>query len=106
LKQVLLNIVRNAIQASPLGSVVSVDWQTDTNSVTIDVADRGTGIADDVLPHIFDPFFSTKSQIKEGMGLGLSVTRNLVESLRGSINVKTKVGLGTTFTIRLPRYLH
>lgn len=106
LKQVLLNVVRNAIQASPPGSVVLVDCRTDANSVTIDVVDHGTGIADDVLPQIFDPFFSTKSQIKEGMGLGLSVTRNLVESLRGSIEVKTTVGQGTTFTISLPRYLH
>lgn len=105
LKQVLLNIVRNAIQASLAGTKVTVDCQTDATAVVIRVIDHGTGIADDVLPHIFDPFFSTKSQLKEGMGLGLSVTRSLVESLSGTIDVQTEIGCGTTFTVRLPRYI-
>jgi PAS domain S-box-containing protein len=105
LKQVLLNIVRNAIQASVPGTNVTVDCQSDATSVVIRVIDHGTGISDDVLPHIFDPFFSTKSQLKEGMGLGLSVTRSLIESLNGTINVQTELGCGTTFTVRLPRYI-
>jgi two-component system sporulation sensor kinase C len=105
LKQVLLNVLRNAIQASLPGSQVTVDYQTDATSLVMRVIDTGTGITADALPHIFDPFFSTKSQVKEGMGLGLSVTRSLVESLSGTIDVQTQVGSGTTFTIRLPRYI-
>lgn len=105
LKQVLLNIIRNAIQASDPGAIVKVDCQCNATEVVIRVVDHGTGIAADVLPHIFDPFFSTKSQLKEGMGLGLSVTRSLIESLGGSIDVRTEVGCGTTFTVRLPRHI-
>lgn len=104
-KQVLLNILRNAIQASLPGAKVTVDFQTDATSLVIRVIDTGTGIADDVLPHIFDPFYSTKSQLKEGMGLGLSVTRSLIESLNGTIDVETEISCGTTFTVRLPRYM-
>jgi signal transduction histidine kinase len=105
LKQVLLNIVRSAIQASWAGTKVTIDCQIDATAVVSRVIDHGTGIADDVLPHIFDPFFSTKSQLKEGMGLGLSVTRSLVESLSGTINVQTEVGCGTTFTVRMLRLI-
>ncbi len=105
LKQVLLNIIRNAIQASVSGAIVKVDCQCDATEVVIRVIDHGTGITDNVLPHIFDPFFSTKSQSKEGLGLGLSVTRSLIESLGGSIDVRTEVGCGTTFTVRLPRHI-
>lgn len=105
LKQILLNIVRNAIQASSAGTDVNLNCEIGPEALRIEVIDRGTGITDDVMPHIFDPFFSTKGQLKEGMGLGLSVTRNLVESLSGTIDVATKVGEGTTFNVRLPRYI-
>lgn len=105
LKQVLLNIVRNAIQASETGSEVTIDCLAESATVVLRIIDRGSGISDQILPHIFDPFFSTKSQLKEGMGLGLSVTRNLVDAMDGTIDVETQLGIGTTFTVRLPRYL-
>ena len=105
LKQVLLNVLRNAIQASAPGQSVVLTCRLDLTFLTLEIVDHGTGIADEILPHIFDPFFSTKSQIKEGMGLGLSVTRNLVEAMGGTVEVRTKVGEGTTFTVRLPRYM-
>jgi len=103
LKQILFNVIRNAIQASSAGQQVSVQVHPDELQVRLQIEDHGTGIPDDVLPHIFEPFFSTKSHVKEGMGLGLSVTRNLIESLDGTIDVDTVVGQGTTFTITLPR---
>ncbi|WP_372723460.1 sensor histidine kinase [Novipirellula sp.] len=104
LKQILFNIVRNAIQASPSGATVRIEIDAKDERVAVLVADQGSGISDDVLPHIFEPFFSTKGELKEGMGLGLSVTRNLIESMDGEINVATEVGEGTTFRVMLPRW--
>lgn len=118
LKQIFFNLIRNAIQASSAGQKVhvqvceleelptgtpvesgSVDW------VGIRVIDHGTGISDKVLPHIFEPFFTTKKKQREGMGLGLSVTQNLVESFGGRIEVQTNRGQGSTFLVVLPRGL-
>lgn len=104
-KQILFNIVRNAIQASPPDATVTIEIAPQEERVAIRIIDRGCGIADDVLPHIFEPFFSTKGQLKEGMGLGLSVTRNLIDSIGGEINVSTEAGLGTTFRLMLPRWI-
>jgi two-component system, sporulation sensor kinase C len=102
LKQVLFNLIRNAIQASEPEQTVKVVVQLSGDHLQIQVIDQGSGIEDDVLKHIFDPFFTTKSTLKEGMGLGLSVSRNLIEAMSGSIGVRTKVGEGSTFTITLP----
>ena len=68
----------------------------------MEVRDTGRGIAPEHLPHIFDPFFSTKGV--EGTGLGLSVSYGIIRNHRGSIKVKSTVGAGTTFVIELPRY--
>ena len=103
LKQVLFNLVRNAVQASAAGQAVRVDLGGDAETVMIVVADEGTGIAPETLPRIFEPFFSTKGQLKEGMGLGLSVTQNLVAAMGGEIACETAVGEGTTFRVTLPR---
>ena len=103
LKQVLFNLVRNAVQASAAGQAVRVDLGGDADTVTIAVADEGTGIAPETLPRIFEPFFSTKGQLKEGMGLGLSVTQNLVAAMGGEIACETAVGEGMTFRVTLPR---
>jgi hypothetical protein len=104
LKQVLFNLIRNAIQASAPGQNVDVTIESDDQRLIIHVQDYGSGIADEVLPHIFDPFFSTKAQLKEGMGLGLSVTRNLVDTMDGRIEVHTQLDQGTIFTILLPKH--
>lgn len=103
LKQILFNLVRNAVQASQAGQVVKVLTRADDERVWIEVVDDGTGIDDEILPHIFEPFFSTKGQLKEGMGLGLSVTENLVVAMGGQISCQTADGRGTTFTVSLPR---
>ncbi|WP_164103661.1 two-component system sensor histidine kinase NtrB [Candidatus Laterigemmans baculatus] len=103
IKQILFNLVRNAIQASSPNQVVKVVMESSESQIILQVSDEGTGISDEILPHIFEPFFSTKSHIKEGMGLGLSLTRNLVELLGGEISVKTDPGSGTIFTVSLPR---
>tara|TARA_R110002072_G_scaffold302799_1_gene488859 strand:- start:3062 stop:4276 length:1215 start_codon:yes stop_codon:yes gene_type:complete len=106
LKQVLLNLIHNAMQASQPGQTVVVSTSTNESSVRIEVSDEGYGIADENLEQIFDPFFSTKiEKVGEGMGLGLSVTRSIIEAMNGSIEVTSEVGRGTQFAMKLPRRL-
>lgn len=104
LKQVLFNLVRNAIQASEAGTQVEVELKTTAKKATIVVSDQGCGIDAAVVPQLFSPFFTTKSELpKQGMGLGLSVSSGLVEAMGGKISVHSQVGLGSRFTVSLPR---
>ena len=106
LKQVLLNLIHNAIQASEAGSQVDVAARTDDRHTILTVTDRGHGIEKDVINKVFDPFFSTKTEtVGQGMGLGLSVTRGIVEAMNGTIDVTSAPGQGTEFVVRLPRRL-
>jgi PAS domain S-box-containing protein len=101
LEQVLMNLILNAVQAIRGEGVVTVRTGHDGPWCTIEVEDTGSGIPPDVLPKIFDPFFTTKGQ-GEGTGLGLSVSLGIVERHGGEIAVKSQVGRGTTFIVRLP----
>jgi len=103
LKQVLFNLVRNAIQASKPSSEVTVLTEFESDRFRVIVKDEGCGIDESTMKHIFEPFFTTKGELKEGMGLGLSVSRNLTEGMDGSLSVESIVGKGSTFTITLPR---
>lgn len=106
LKQILLNVVRNAIQASPPGGVVTITFSTTKRSTSIVVADQGEGIPDEIAARMFEPFFSTKvGGSRSGMGLGLSVSRSLAEAMGGSISVDSQPGIGTRITITLPRQI-
>jgi signal transduction histidine kinase len=99
LNQVLLNLLLNAIQAMDKSGNIFVSLRRDKDAVLITVADQGKGIAPEVLPNIFRPFFTTKGH---GTGLGLSLARRIVEAHGGTINVRSEVGKGTQFTLRLP----
>ena len=102
LEQVFLNLITNAVHAMPQGGDLTIRASLeDANKIKIQVQDTGTGISDENLPHIFDPFFSTKD-VGRGTGLGLSVSYGVVKKHGGQIQVKSKVGKGTTFTIILP----
>jgi two-component system, NtrC family, sensor kinase len=103
MNQVFLNLLTNAAQATPEeGGVITVrTLQPDPGRVAIEIADNGHGIPEDVLPKIFDPFFTTK-EVGKGTGLGLSITYKIVESHGGRIDVASKVGTGTKFTVTLP----
>jgi two-component system, sporulation sensor kinase C len=106
LKQVLYNILHNAIQASPVGGQIDMTLSEALPNVEIRVTDYGAGIPTDIVRKIFDPFFTTKhGTLETGMGLGLSVSQSLVQAMRGQIDVVTQVGKGTTFKITLPRRL-
>lgn len=104
LKQVLLNLVRNAIQASSAGQKVLVSVANEPQQLTIKVIDNGHGIPAPLIKRVFDPFFSTKTvTIGQGMGLGLSVSFGIVEAMHGTIEVNSEPGVKTEFVVRFPR---
>jgi two-component system sporulation sensor kinase C len=103
LRQVIYNIVINALQASSKGSEVKIRFGRDGNFGRISVSDRGPGIPDDLLARIFEPFFGdSKTGDQVNLGLGLSVSRTLLEGAGGRIDLETEVGNGSTFTIVVP----
>jgi signal transduction histidine kinase len=103
-KQILYNLLRNAIQASPAGESVDVDLKEQEDEVCITVLDRGPGISDEVARRMFDPFFTTKhGESEPGMGLGLSVSRSLIEAMGGRIEVVERKDGGAAFSAILPR---
>jgi PAS domain S-box-containing protein len=101
IEQVLMNLVLNAVQAMKDGGVLTIRTSVVEGICVIEVCDTGSGIPPAILPRIFDPFFSTKSE-GEGTGLGLSVSLGIVERHGGKILVDSEVGKGTTFTLCLP----
>jgi two-component system, NtrC family, sensor kinase len=103
LQQVFLNLFLNAIQAMPEGGRLDIRVRAVENGtrVKIEVADTGQGIDPSHVPHIFDPFFTTK-EVGKGTGLGLSVSYGIVQKHGGSIEVQTRKGEGTVFTVLLP----
>ena len=103
LKQVFLNIMINAADAMHGRGVLTIKtfFARDGNKVAIEFSDTGGGIPEDILPRIFDPFFTTK-RVGEGTGLGLSMSYGIVKEHKGSIEVDTVVGSGTTFRVVLP----
>jgi two-component system NtrC family sensor kinase len=104
IEEVLVNLITNAVQAMSPKCELSIVTRLgeDNDYVMIDVEDKGKGISPDVLPYIFDPFFSTKGV--EGTGLGLSVSYGIIKNHKGNMKVKSEVGVGTTFTIELPMH--
>lgn len=99
LRQAFLNIVINALQATPAGGRVTITISHDDTGHSIRFSDTGPGIAADALERIFEPFFTTK---QDGTGLGLAVTRKIVEAHGGMLTVESSVGQGTTVMVKLP----
>lgn len=104
IEQVLVNLITNAVHAMDHGGILKLATRLGADGQTVKVAvlDTGKGIPPEFLPHIFDPFFSTKGV--GGTGLGLSVSYGIIKNHGGSIKVESTLGAGTTFTIELPVY--
>jgi len=105
LRDAFYNILKNAHEAMPEGGELSIDitqQKKDIRSVIVEITDTGIGIPKDKQPLIFQPFFTTKSK---GLGMGLAIVKNIITAHKGSINFKSKEGIGTTFTIILPEYI-
>lgn len=101
LEQVLVNLVVNARDATPADGDIVVATRIDDGHVIVEVRDTGTGIAPDVLSHIFEPFYTTKGP-ESGTGLGLWICRSIVAGCGGTLAATSTVGRGTTMTIQLP----
>jgi signal transduction histidine kinase len=104
IEQVLLNLTMNASEAVEDGQgliKIKTDYDESANEIVLCISDNGCGIDDNVIKYIFDPFFTTKRN-KGGIGLGLSITYGIVKDHGGKIEVDSKKGSGTTFTIRFP----
>jgi len=104
INQVFMNLLTNAAQAlaGRENATVTIETGGDADGVEVKIIDNGPGIPPEVLPRIWDPFFTTKD-VGEGTGLGLSIVHELVERHGGTIDCHTKIGEGTTFTVKLPR---
>ncbi len=103
LQQVVINLVMNAAEASPEGETVVLRTKFDAGQgmVILEVEDHGSGITQEHLSRVFDPFFSTK-EVGKGVGLGLSVVHGIVEAHGGAISVSSEYGRGSVFTVQLP----
>ena len=103
LRQVLFNIIQNAIDASPEGGRVDITLKDVNGYLKILVADKGSGIPEELQLKIFEPFFSTKGKIPTGgLGLGLSICKGTLDIMGGSLSFKSEENEGTVFTIELP----
>jgi two-component system phosphate regulon sensor histidine kinase PhoR len=104
LEELLANLVKNAITFSPKGGVVRITAKMDGASVRLAIADNGKGIAEEDLPHIFEPFYQSGGKKHGGgSGLGLTLVKQIAKLHHAKIEVKTKIGSGTTFTVEFPR---
>ncbi len=100
IRQALLNLIKNALEAVEIGGAVTVTASQSTQEAFITIKDTGPGIDPEDMPLLFEPFFTRKGA---GTGLGLSITRQILEEHHGTITVSSSKGVGTVFTITLPR---
>ena len=101
MRQVMLNILKNAKEAMPKGGVLTVRTGKEDNKVLVQIQDTGIGIPEEIRDKIFEAFFTTKQKVK-GVGLGLSVCYGIIKDHGGDIKVESEEGKGTTFVISLP----
>ncbi|MGB2878487.1 MAG: ATP-binding protein, partial [Dehalococcoidales bacterium] len=99
IQQVLVNVINNAVQAMPEGGRLTISTRETNGFLELDVIDTGSGIADEAIGKIFEPLFTTKAK---GIGLGLAVSKSIIDRHGGRIEAESVAGRGTTFTIRLP----
>jgi signal transduction histidine kinase len=99
LKQALINLLLNAIQATPPGGTVQVTAAAEPEALRLAVIDSGSGVAPELMDRIFDPYFTTKPH---GTGLGLPIALRIIQAHGGTLDVSTVLGRGTTVEVRLP----
>lgn len=105
LEQMMLIFLDNAVKYTPKSGKVNVASKTDKKHLVLEIADTGIGIAEKDLPHIFDRFYRadvSRSKEHGGFGLGLSLTKRIIEIHKGTVSVKSTPGKGTSFTVKLP----
>ena len=100
LREVLTNLIFNAVDAMPMGGKITMRTRRDGNFALIEVADSGTGMTEEVRKRCLEPFFTTKGE--RGTGLGLSMVFGIIQRHTGTVEIESEVGKGTTFILRLP----
>jgi len=106
LKQALANVISNAIIYNREGGTVTISTKKQDHHLVVEISDTGIGISQENLPFIFDEFFRVKSDKTRGItgsGLGLAITKRIIEAHNGSIKVESSLGVGSTFSINLPK---
>lgn len=99
MKRVIINLIKNAVDAMPTGGTLTMKNRTLEKRLEIAISDTGTGIPEETQEKIWQPLFTTKAK---GVGLGLCICKRIVEAHKGNISVESKVGEGTTFKITFP----
>lgn len=99
LKQVFINVVKNAIEAMPEGGTITMEQDTVNGYVVIVISDEGVGVPEEMLPKLGEPFFTNK---ETGTGLGLMVSQRIIQSHKGSMEIRSEYGCGAEVTIKLP----
>jgi signal transduction histidine kinase len=105
ISQVVINLVSNAIRYNSAGGMVIVKTKSDLGSAVLSVHDTGQGIASEDLPHLFERFYradKARSGNNAGAGLGLAITEAIIKAHGGTIDVRSELGSGSNFTVRLP----
>jgi len=106
LKQAFMNLISNGIIYNREGGTVTISTREEDSHLVVEISDTGIGISQENLPFIFDKFFRVKTKETRGVtgsGLGLPIAKRIIEAHNGSINVVSKPGEGTTFSILLPK---
>ncbi len=103
LRMLILNLTQNAFHAMPNGGSLTVEGRHQGHDVAVRITDTGVGIESEVLEHIFEPFYSKRADGIQGTGLGLTICKAIVARYQGRIDVESRVGKGTTFTIEFPK---
>lgn len=105
-QQVMLNLLSNAVKFTGKGGSIGVSWTAGEKDVAINVTDTGIGIPGENLERIFDPFVQvsgSKAKMNEGVGLGLAISREIAERMKGTLTVQSTIGKGSVFTLKIPR---
>ncbi len=105
LEQILFNLLSNAVRYSPSGTTITIGWKLIPDYVELRITDQGEGMSKEILSHIFEPFYRGKNQkflFEKGTGLGLALTKTMIEAHRGTIRIESVPGKGTTIFFTLP----
>ena len=103
LQHLWLNLLENAIKYTPVGGEITVRTSLSEKNITVEISDSGEGMNEDVLKHLFDPYYQgDTSHASQGLGLGLSIAKRIVELCKGEICVQSEPSVGSTFTVHLP----
>lgn len=105
LRQIITNLLTNAVKYSPEGGKVELIVKSKNNTLDVQISDEGIGIDESEIKYIFEPFYRTKNSVGiQGSGLGLNIVKRALEIVGGDISVKSKLNFGTTFNVRIPLY--